>query len=259
MKKCGTIANYSLIGEKPLYCFKHKLHNMSDVVNKKCIENDCIKNPTFGLIWKKPEYCVKHKLENMVDVVHKKCIKVDCTSLPSYGLSGKKPEYCAPYKLEDMVDLVHKKCIKDGCNTNPKYGLPGKKPEYCSEHRLEQMVDVVSKKCTYCSIFTVNKKQNYLCSYCSPTHRQTTKEDIVKELLQKNGYTFIHDKQIANDSCVKNRPDFLFDCDSYYVILECDEDSHKNYEKDCEIVRMNNISYALKKPTLWIRYNPDLK
>jgi hypothetical protein len=98
-----------------------------------------------------------------------------------------------------------------------------------------------------------------LCSYCSPTQRQTKKEDIVKKLLEQQNYQFVHDKQIGNGSCVKYRPDFLFDCGTYFVVLECDEYSHKHYEQICEISRMNNIFYGLGLPTLFIRYNPDLK
>jgi len=259
IKNCSTHAYYGLIGEKPMYCKKHKLENMIDVVNKRCLNEKCNKQPKFGLSGEKPEYCKKHKLENMVDVINKRCLNENCNKQPKFGLSGEKPEYCKKHKLENMVDVINKRCLNENCDTRPSHGLQGEKPEYCSLHKLEQMVDVVSKKCTSCGIFTVNKKRNYLCSYCSPTHRQTTKEDIVKALLQKNSYTFIHDKQIANDSCIRNRPDFLFDCHTYYVILECDEDAHKSYEKECEFVRMNNISYVLNKPTLFIRYNPDLK
>ena len=41
--------------------------------------------------------------------------------------------------------------------------------------------------------------------------------------------------------------------------MECDENGHKRYEKDCEIIRMNNISTIVGLPVKWIRYNPDNK
>jgi hypothetical protein len=76
-------------------------------------------------------------------------------------------------------------------------------------------------------------------------------------LKNKNNLKFIHDKQIKNDCCLKYRPDFLFDCDTYFVILEVDEDAHESYAQECEIIRMNNITIGLGLPTLFIRYNPD--
>lgn len=51
----------------------------------------------------------------------------------------------------------------------------------------------------------------------------------------------------------------MIECSSYYVILECDENGHKQYDPQCEIVRMNNISSALDLPVKYIRYNPDSK
>jgi hypothetical protein len=41
--------------------------------------------------------------------------------------------------------------------------------------------------------------------------------------------------------------------------LEVDEDAHSGYDKECEIIRMNNICSGLGLPTLFIRYNPDKK
>ncbi len=49
------------------------------VKSKKCIYENCNKQPLFNLInEKKPIYCSNHKLENMIDVKHKRCI--DCNT-----------------------------------------------------------------------------------------------------------------------------------------------------------------------------------
>ena len=72
-------------------------------------------------------------------------------------------------------------------------------------------------------------------------------------------FNFINNKQFQNDCCLKYRPDFIFDCGSYFVIVECDEDAHRQYDKECEIIRMNNISIGIGLPTKFIRYNPDKK
>ena len=44
-----------------------------------------------------------------------------------------------------------------------------------------------------------------------------------------------------------------------FICIECDENSHKNYPQDCELIRMNNITYSLGLPTIFIRFNPDKK
>lgn len=55
----------------------------------------------------------------------------------------------------------------------------------------------------------------------------------------------------------KSRPDFLFDCFGFHIIVEVDEDGHRSYIPECEIARMNNISMDLPYPSKFIRYNPD--
>ena len=97
-----------------------------------------------------------------------------------------------------------------------------------------------------------------LCSYCNPSIGQKTKENEIKKLLEENNYDFSHDKHCsAGWSCSKYRPDFLFDREYYYVIIEVDENAHKNYDQDCEKIRMNNIVDNLGLPVMFIRYNPD--
>jgi hypothetical protein len=49
----------------------------------------------------------------------------------------------------------------------------------------------------------------------------------------------------------------MIDCDSYFLIIEVDENQHNRYEKECEEPRMNMITQSLGMPTFWIRYNPD--
>lgn len=257
---CGKRAIYGPPGGSRSFCGEHK-KDMDNLLYKRCkFETGCTDKAGYGLVGESPLYCYKHKTGKMTNLVSKRCLLETCDIIsPKFGFPGKKPLYCSQHKLAGMSNICHTKCLNENCTNSPKFGLLGEKPIYCSLHKSEKMINVVHKRCTSCGIFQVDKKRNYLCSYCSPTHRQTSREDTVKELLHKNGYTFIHDKQIVNDSCVRNRPDFLFDCGTYFVILECDEDAHKNYEKECEFVRMNNISYVLNKPTLFIRYNPDLK
>jgi hypothetical protein len=113
--------------------------------------------------------------------------------------------------------------------------------------------------CKSCRLFIVSKKNNHLCSYCNPdsSSRQRTKENQIQELLIKENISFVNNKTFTNDCCLKYRPDFLIDCDTHFLVVEVDENAHSGYEKDCEIIRMNNISHGLGLPTRFIRYNPD--
>ena len=53
------------------------------------------------------------------------------------------------------------------------------------------------------------------------------------------------DKVVNEGECLKYRPDFVFMGEKHYVILEVDENQHRNYEELCECVRMKNIAEEL--------------
>ena len=67
---CNTRPSYNNEGEsKPLYCAKHKLEDMINVINKPCIHQDCNKRPYFNYEGEsKPLYCSTHQLEGMINV-----------------------------------------------------------------------------------------------------------------------------------------------------------------------------------------------
>lgn len=116
--------------------------------------------------------------------------------------------------------------------------------------------------CRLCRLFgSVKKNNDYLCSYCDPnkTAKRKTRENRVRDLLLKHEIPFVQDLQFKNDCCLRYRPDFMMDCGTYFVVLECDENGHEQYDKECEIIRMNNIATGLGLPTKFIRYNPDKK
>ena len=218
---------------------------MIDVISKKCEKNDCVTRPIYNFLDKKGGlYCEEHKHNGMVDVINKKCI--NCNTRPSYNFKDEnKGLYCVEHKKDNMIDVVNLKCK-------------------CCDHKLPNMVDVIHSKCVSCNLYIVNNKGD-LCSYCNPesTKRQKTKELQIKNLLEKYNIKFIHDKGVSNICCLKYRPDFVIQCTTndniYYIVLEVDEFSHKGYEQECEIIRMNNISHSLGLPTKFLRYNPDLK
>jgi hypothetical protein len=257
-KDCKKSPTFNFLGQKPIYCSTHKLENMTRTSHKSCNYENCGKSPSYNTKGKLPLYCSEHKLKNMIDVKHKNCEEELCRRNKIYGFKDEEPKYCRSHKKDGMLDLMHKLCEVDNCTTRPTFGTLDKNPTHCFDHKLTIMKNVVDKHCTSCGLFRVVKKNDYLCYYCQPTPRMMKKETKVKTLLEENGLKSVHNKQINNDCCLKYHPDFLFDCTTYFVVLECDEDQHSSYDKDCELIRMNNISTGLGLPTLFVRYNPDL-
>lgn len=73
-----------------------------------------------------------------------------------------------------------------------------------------------------------------------------------------SGYGFIQDKRIEG-GCSARRPDFLLECFTHVVIVECDENGHSGYDTNCEISRINETFTDLgDRPIVLIRFNPDV-
>ena len=127
------------------------------------------------------------------------------------------------------------------------------------------------------------KRENELCNndnicltYCRPNElfKEIKKYVKVKEataLAYLDKYVETEckpvDDKIIDASCVKRRPDRLYDCGFYYLIVEIDEFQHKSYNSGCvydkdtqEKRRMIQIHEALSLgqiPCVFLRFNPD--
>lgn len=264
-KNCNKQPAFNFQGHiTPIYCKTHALDEMLDVKSKRCIQNNCGKRPTFNYTRKKALFCKDHALTDMVDVLNKKCVKEACNKRPNYNFQGEtKALFCKEHALISMTDIISKRCIQSNCEKRPSFNYIGETARlYCASHKKPCMIDIAHCKfiCKSCSLSFIKwKKDQELCSYCNPSKRQKTKENEIKQLLEKHQIKFANDKQITNDCCLKYRPDFLIDCNSFFLVLEVDEHAHESYPKDCETIRMNNISFALGLPVKFVRYNPDNK
>ena len=123
--------------------------------------------------------------------------------------------------------------------------------------------------CTNCKSVLVGKNTNCypLCQACFcneyPDHEKSTlykiKERYLRDELRlrfpENNINMIFDKAI-DGGCSKKRPDVLIDLLLYSIIIECDENQHKNYE--CENKRTMQLFEDLgNRPLIMIRFNPD--
>ena len=260
--KCGATLRYNYPGLKAAFCNNCKQPDMVNVKDKLCC---CSKSqPYFNFAGLKPEYCAECKLENMVNVRDKLCF---CgKAQPYFNFTGLKPEFCAECKSPDMVNVKSKLCA---CKKMPHYNFSGLPAMYCSTCKEPGMVDVVSKTCknSWCNILTKPFRNNGYCLRCfihefpdhKNVHNYKIKEKHVTDYLKQEfkDYDIVFDKKI-NGGCSKRRPDAYLDLLTHIIIIECDENQHKDYDTTCEIVRINELFTDLgDRPIVFIRFNPD--
>ena len=122
-------------------------------------------------------------------------------------------------------------------------------------------------KSSFCETYkNKNKKYNGYCTRCyihlfpdEPISRNyKTKEYAVLEFIINNypEHTWINDKSIEG-GCSKKRPDIFLDLLTHSIIIEIDENQHRDYD-NCEIKRINLLFEDLgDRHIVFIRFNPD--
>jgi len=87
-----------------------------------------------------------------------------------------------------------------------------------------------------------------LCIYCEPnnfTNFRLYKQNVIETLLKNKKIKILQsDKIIDKGECGKERPDFLIDCGTHYIIIEVDEHQHQGRACECEQIRMVKIVYV---------------
>ena len=168
-------------------------------------------------------------------------------------------------KLIGMINIKDKKCI--GCNIKiPSYNYKQeKKAIYCWDCKLKNMINVKDKKCISCNFTIANSQYKPLCTTCyrfnNPnsdfTRNYKVKENTIMKFVKYKYTNCIMDSTISG-GCSRRRPDGLIEYDLFSIIIEIDENCHKNYEDICENKRLMEIYQDLDfKPLRVIRFNPD--
>ena len=117
---------------------------------------------------------------------------------------------------------------------------------------------------TYISTISKNKYEGY-CLFCfihlfpdvEITRNYKTKEKHIVDNIKNKfpDFTWISDK-IIQDGCSKRRPDLVIDFGFNILVIEVDENQHRNY--NCENKRTMQISQDFNhRPIVLIRFNPD--
>ncbi len=264
-----------------VFCTKHKMEGHVDLVNKKCQELGCPRNPVFGSLGGPRMFCVLHKGGGHVNLKSKKCLTCGLKRAlfgPSDG-TQKDAVYCVEHKEVDHVNLMDKKCLTCGLKLalfGPSDGTR-KDAMYCVEHCPPGYVDLVHKRCTICLVTLANRRYKEaagnvdICARCfvyeHPDHKLARavriKERLVADALREAmpGEHIVLDKRVQG-GCSSYRPDVFMYVTSedgqtlYALIIECDEDQHKRYI--CENKRMMQLFEDCGRvPIVLVRFNPD--
>ena len=134
--------------------------------------------------------------------------------------------------------------------------------ERCEQHKLTDDVNFVERRCGSCGLLWRLSPKG-LCSQCSEgalqrLAKQRAVRDILNARLPEHPYT-TYDRITPALRRLGDleRPDFYWDCDGYAAILEVDERQPDGRPEACECARMVNICQAERRPTYFLRYNPD--
>lgn len=258
--ECKNTAYYNVFGSKnPLFCYEHKIFNMSIIHIAPCEMKGCYITPCFNFLGEiKGRFCVTHQLEGMRNVVQPTCEFKDCMNRRTYGYFMKNSTHCKLHREEKMIFRPSKKCTTKDCKNYALYGY--KYQTHCEIHKLETQINMIERKCSSCSLCMPLNELN-LCEYCGNflfKKVHLSKQTKVKDFFDANELKYCSYDRPYNKDCGLERPDFIFDCGSFVIVVEVDENQHKSYQEDCECTRMVNIHQGFGGlKVIFIRYNPD--
>jgi hypothetical protein len=220
---------------------------MIDVKSKRCLEDGCIKHPSFNISNEtKGLYCYEHKKENMIDVKSKRCAEDKCMKRPIFNIPNMlNALYCSQHKKENMVDVKSKRCAENGCCVkHPNFNLPTKTTGmFCSQHKKENMVDVKHTKCDNDDCIKrphfnfPNEKKGLYCF-----------EHKKENMINMNNKNCQHNKckELAIFGIINKRPQFCLEhkeknminiaLDNKCFVLECNNEYNHiiNADKYCD-------------------------
>jgi hypothetical protein len=266
IKVTGSTCTFDNCSRRPIYdipdgkgtrCKQHKEDNMIHIIKRKTC-NDCDKPAVYNEKGKRPLYCYVHKKDNMTNVKDSVCQEDKCMTSASYGKPGDILSCCAAHRKPGMIKRPNGRCKK--CINPAIYGT-NKTALHCEEHKTEDDENLAEKCCTSCNLTMILNKDN-LCEYCDPTTFQSTKlakQNLLMSYLDKRMLKGSSTDIIVNEgACGKERPDRVYELDDKIIIIECDENQHRDRACECEQTRMINIGEGYGGlPVYFIRWNPD--
>jgi hypothetical protein len=292
---CQKRPHYNKPGEKEaFYCAGHKTGEMVDVKLplKTCFHPQCDHIPLFNLKGKKPLYCQEHAQPGMVNLQESNHCLV-CEAVPlckfqdHYYCSAHYPDrqaiarldpssrqetcsqclqkplcsvngslYCSEhYPDHSAIQQFNRRFLKkvcSKCEREPLCQLNGSL--YCADHYPDRAaITRLNRECKYCDL----AETAYVCQECQ-TRRHRKEWTVVAQLRKEINQKAVHDSNHPVSECSKRRPDLFYECHTHAVIVEIDENQHRDYQPSCECARISEIAASLGgQPITIIRYNPD--
>ena len=253
--------SFGMVRGQATHCKDCKDAGMRDVVNKLCV-GCASKMPTFGHENSRPTHCKGCKKAGMRDVINKMCVGCGVKQ-PSFGVQQSKPTHCRDCKEAGMRDVINKMCIQC-CVKVASCGLEGGKATHCGTCKSDEMKDVVNKRCAgQCGGTFIERNQQY-CANCDTQRKRLTRvrENKVANFLRdriSRAWTTWNKQAPGSRECGGSmRPDFLYVLDFLIIVVECDEDQHKDRCLEGERQRMIDLFNTYGGlPIVFIRFNPD--
>jgi hypothetical protein len=243
------------------YCGAHKLAGMVNVISKLCAHDGCVRRPSFNTPDQtSPAYCGTHKLEGMMSVTVKKCQAASCRALATYGKDEfHRAQFCVDHKLDTSVCIADAmRCSHTDCPEQYEFvvdtGTGTDTLKVCLAHAPPSYEASIKRMCKYCDI---REDVPFVCVSCR--QRMHKKEHaVVRHLRRTIDVPLIYDESPGFE-CTLKRPDIRFEMPTHDVIVEVDENQHRQYEESCECARISEIVGAIGgKSVVFIRYNPDI-
>ena len=255
---CSKQAFFNFDGEgKAIYCLHHKVYEMVNVVNKRCIHTGCIKQPVYNKDGEeKPIYCSAHKQNNMINVITRRCENNGCSKQPCYNYRNiKKPIFCFEHKDPTMIDVKAKRCQIEDCDKMSSYNYEGKtNPIYCAEHKLKNMVAVRGAKCENdgCKKRPSYNFENELKPLYCTIHKKENMVDIISRKCIYEGCninpSFALEGDIVPKYCAAHKSKDMIDVKNSKNIC---------IEKDCD--KIPSYNFGDKKNALYCSEHKKLE
>ena len=253
MAGCAARCTYAPAdGSRPTHCAVHRTQDMVPAGIRVCSATGCRTRPAFGLPGAVATHCFAHKSPDMVNVKGAMCQLCPCRA--TYGPPGGRLQRCSQHRGASMILMPRKRCGRAGCGAIGTREFA--RQRWCGDHAPPSAWSLAFETCVACMEPAV--VVNGLCEACSPARRPLhQKEEVVAQALREAGFAFVRDRVLEDVSCGRERPDFQIDCGAFFVYVECDEFGHAGTTRDCEVIRMKNLTEVRGMPVVFVRFNPD--
>ena len=228
--------------------------------------------------------CIHDKLKELCKKCDgsRLCKENKCETTSWYGYCCESVSRCSKHALDYMIKNPKRTCIgndEEDCKEVATYGK--KEPVHCEEHSFEDEHCWLIKPCKNCGRTNELLDKNGLCFFvCSlveldikrKKHQKIKESNMIKflreNIILKDNIKELPCDKVINRECNLYRPDLPYDCGTHILIIECDENQHKNYDwESCQLNK--SLEHAEEKrmyeimqsyggiPVIFLRWNPD--